>query len=121
MDAFENAARVNGTRDRRHRVEHIEVPQLAEIARFKPLGVIASTQALFANPDENTLGAYAGALGPDRTSRAMAFKEIDDSGAVQAFGSDWPVPQRRPARPSRAIRSRRVPISSRISRTTTAR
>ena len=91
MDAFENAARVNGTRDRRHRVEHIEVPQMAEIARFKPLGVIASTQALFANPDENTLGAYAGALGPDRTARAMAFKGIDDSGAVQAFGSDWPV------------------------------
>ena len=91
LDAFENAARVNGTSGRRHRVEHIEVPQLAEIARFKALGVIASTQALFANPDENTLGAYAGALGPDRAARAMAFKAIDDAGAVQAFGSDWPV------------------------------
>ena len=91
LDAFENAAKVNGTSGRRHRVEHIEVPQLAEIARFKPLGVIASTQALFANPDENTLGAYAGALGPERAARAMAFKAIDDSGAVQAFGSDWPV------------------------------
>ncbi len=91
LDACENAARVNGTTGRRHRVEHIEVPQSAEIARFKPLGVIASTQALFANPDENTLVAYAGALGPDRASRAMAFKAIDDSGVVQAFGSDWPV------------------------------
>ena len=91
LDAYENAARVNGTSGRRHRVEHIEVPQAAEIARFKPLGVIASTQALFANPDENTLGAYAGALGSERVTRAMAFKAIDDSGAVQAFGSDWPV------------------------------
>ncbi|HQZ17337.1 MAG TPA: amidohydrolase [Vicinamibacteria bacterium] len=91
LDAYENAARVNGTSGRRHRVEHVEAPQSAEIARFKPLGVIASTQALFANPDENTLGAYAGALGPERASRAMAFKAIDEAGAVQAFGSDWPV------------------------------
>jgi|CXWL01.1.fsa_nt_gi predicted amidohydrolase YtcJ len=91
LDAFEHAARVNETSGRRHRVEHIEVPRQADIARFKPLGVIASTQALFANPDENTLGAYATVLGSDRTSRAMAFKAIDDSGAVQAFGSDWPV------------------------------
>ena len=91
LDAFENAARINGSSGRRHRVEHIEAPQMAEIARFKPLGVIASTQALFANPDENTLGAYAGALGPERAARAMAFKALDDAGAVQAFGSDWPV------------------------------
>ncbi len=91
LDAFENAGRVNKTSGRRHRVEHIEVPQQAEITRFKTLGVIASTQALFANPDGNTLGAYVGALGSDRATRAMAFKALDDSGAVQAFGSDWPV------------------------------
>lgn len=91
LDAFENAARVNGTSGRRHRLEHIEVPQPEDIARFKPLGVIASSQALFANPDENTLGPYASALGPVRAERAMPFKAIDDSGAVQAFGSDWPV------------------------------
>ena len=26
LDAYENAAKVNGPRDRRHRVEHVEVP-----------------------------------------------------------------------------------------------
>lgn len=91
LDAYENAAGVNRTSGRRHRVEHIEAPTLSDIARFKPLGVIASTQALFANPDDNTLGPYEGALGPERAARAMAFKAIDDAGAVQAFGSDWPV------------------------------
>ena len=66
---------------------------MADVARFKPLGVIASTQALFATPDDvdNTGGPYYGNLGPDRAARAMAFKAIDDAGAVQAFGSDWPV------------------------------
>ena len=30
-------------------------------------------------------------LGPERARRALAFKAIDDAGAVQSFGSDWPV------------------------------
>jgi len=91
LDAYERAARSNGTSGRRHRVEHIEVPTRADIARFAPLGVIASTQALFANPDQNTFDVYAPTLGPDRASRAMAFRSLDEAGAVQAFGSDSPV------------------------------
>jgi predicted amidohydrolase YtcJ len=75
---------------RRHRVEHLEVPRLQDLPRFKSLGVVASTQALFARPDKGTMDVYVPALG-DRVSRAMPFKAIDDAGAVQAFGSDWPV------------------------------
>jgi predicted amidohydrolase YtcJ len=91
LDAYENAAKQNGTSGRRHRVEHIEVPAISDYPRFAALGVIASTQALFANPDETTLGNYAVLLGPERASRANAFKHFDDAGAVQAFGSDYPV------------------------------
>ena len=91
LDAYENAAKVNGPRDRRDRVEHIEAPRFEDIARFKPLGVIASTQPLFMYPNKNHLEVYVPMLGPERAKRAMAFKTIDDSGAVQAFGSDWPV------------------------------
>ncbi len=91
LDAFEQAAKDNGTTGRRHRVEHIEVPALADLPRFKALGVIASTQAMFASPDAITLTNYAPALGPARASRSNAFKLFDDAGAVQAFGSDYPV------------------------------
>ena len=91
LDAYENAAKVNGPRDRRDRVEHIEAPRFEDIARFKPLGVLASTQPLFMYPNKNHLEVYAPMLGPDRAKRAMAFKTIDDSGALQFFGSDWPV------------------------------
>ncbi len=91
LTAFEYAAKANGTTDRRHRVEHVEVPLLADLARFKALGVVASTQALFAEPDANHLQVYLPTLGPERAARAMAFKAIDDAGVVQAFGSDWPV------------------------------
>ena len=91
LDAFEHAARANGTTGARHRVEHVEVPALDDLPRFKALGVIASTQAIFALPDETTLKNYAPALGPARASRAVAFKLFDDAGAWQAFGSDYPV------------------------------
>jgi predicted amidohydrolase YtcJ len=91
LDSFEHAAKANGTNGKRHRVEHIEVPLLSDYPRFKKLGVIASTQALFANPDATTLNNYAVLLGPARASHANAFKLFDDAGAVQAFGSDHPV------------------------------
>jgi predicted amidohydrolase YtcJ len=91
LTAFEHAARANGTRGRRHRVEHVEVPRLADLRRFPAAGVIASTQAMFPYPNENHLGVYVPTLGPERAKRALAFRSIDDAGAVQAFGSDWPV------------------------------
>jgi predicted amidohydrolase YtcJ len=90
LDAFEHALRVNGPRDRRHRVEHGEVIDPADTPRFKKLGVVASMQAIFATPDENALNNYAPLLG-ERAANAMAFAALDASGAVQAFGSDYPV------------------------------
>ena len=91
LDAYEAVARRNGPRDRRHRIEHLEVPDPADIPRFKALGVIASTQAVFASPDATALQNYVPLLGPERAARAMPFKALDDAGAVQAFGSDYPV------------------------------
>ena len=91
LTAFERAARANGTSGRRHRVEHVEVPRMADLPRFKAAGVVASTQAMFPYPNRNHLGVYVPTLGPERARRALAFKAIDDAGAVQAFGSDWPV------------------------------
>ena len=91
LNAFEYAAKINGTTGRRHRVEHAEVPLLSDLARFKQLGVIASTQAMFANPDATVLQNFASLLGPNRASHADSFKIYDDAGIVQAFGSDWGV------------------------------
>jgi len=91
LTAFERGARANGTTGRRHRVEHLEVPRTADLPRFKAAGVIASTQAMFPYPNRNHLDVYVPTLGPERARRALAFKAIDDAGAVQPFGSDWPV------------------------------
>ena len=92
LTAFERAARANGT-------TRPPPPRRARrgAAHGRPAAVqgggqsIASTQAMFPYPNRNHLGVYVPTLGPERARRALAFKAIDDAGAVQAFGSDWPV------------------------------
>src|SRR5262245_57862347 len=91
LNAFEYAAKTNGTSGRRHRVEHAEVPLLSDLPRFKQLGVIASTQAMFASPDATVLENFAMLLGPERAAHADSFKIYDEAGVRQAFGSDWGV------------------------------
>jgi predicted amidohydrolase YtcJ len=91
LDAYENAAKVNGTNDRRHRIEHIETISAEDIPRFGKLGVIASFQPLHAYPDDDTLQVWARNAGPERTQRAWAWRSVESSGGVLAFGSDWPI------------------------------
>ncbi len=91
LDAYAHVTTTNGPRDRRHRVEHVEVPSPADLPRFASLGVVASTQAMFASPDVITLTNYAPVLGPARASLSNSFAQFDRAGAVQAFGSDYPV------------------------------
>jgi predicted amidohydrolase YtcJ len=91
LDAYENAARVNGTKDARHRIEHIEDISADDIPRFGKLGVIASMQPLHAYPDDDTLKAWAPNVGPERAQRGWAWHSIQAAGGILAFGSDWPV------------------------------
>ena len=92
LDAYENAETQNHKKgDRRPRIEHIETIAQSDIPRFGKLGVIASMQPLHAYPDSNTLDVWARNAGPDRASRAWAWKSIAAAGGRLAFGSDWPV------------------------------
>ncbi|MBU6367797.1 MAG: amidohydrolase, partial [Gemmatimonadetes bacterium] len=109
LDAFAHAQRANGRRDSRHRVEHVEVPDPTDVPRFKALGVVASTQAIFATPDVTTLTNYAPLLGPARAARSNSFRQFDDAGAVQAFGSDYPVFPMAPLEGIRVAVTRQTP------------
>jgi predicted amidohydrolase YtcJ len=93
LDAYENAARVNPppARGRRHRIEHIETIDPADIGRFAKLGVIASMEPFHGNPSPNQIEVWEGNIGPDRASRGWACHSISDAGGRLAFGSDWPV------------------------------
>jgi predicted amidohydrolase YtcJ len=91
LDAYENAAKENGSHDRRHRIEHIETITAEDIPRFGKLGVIASFQPLHAYPDDNTLLVWLPHAGHERAQRAWPWHSVESSGGVLAFGSDWPI------------------------------
>jgi predicted amidohydrolase YtcJ len=91
LDAYEEAAKNNGTEDARHRIEHIEDVSEADIPRFGRVGVIASMQPLHAYPDEDAFEAWVPSVGQERARRAWAWHSIQAAGGVLAFGSDWPI------------------------------
>ena len=92
LDAYEAAGRINGRRDARHRVEHIELIDPGDVPRFRELGVVASMQPLHASRPEQ--GRYLGWLekvGRDRWPHAFPWRTLHEAGAPLAFGTDWPV------------------------------
>lgn len=88
LDGYEAARMANGPRDSRHRIEHIEMVDLADIPRFAQLGVIASFQPLHAPQGESPTTE---GIGPDRAAHAYAWAALHRAGAVVAFSSDWPI------------------------------
>lgn len=88
LDMFSEINKLNGPRDRRWRIEHAQHLRPADIKRFSQLGVIASVQPYHAVDDGRWLEKR---IGSERCATAYAFKSLLDSGAVLAFGSDWPV------------------------------
>jgi predicted amidohydrolase YtcJ len=76
------------TGDRRWRVEHAQIIDPADIARFAKHGIIASMQPVHQTSDRLMAEAR---LGPERLSGAYAWRSLLDAGATLAFGSDTPV------------------------------
>jgi hypothetical protein len=88
LDVYERLEKEDGPRDRRDRIEHAQTLLPGDIARFAQLHVIASVQPYHAIDD----GRWAEKrIGPERVKYTYAFRSLMDSGAVVAFGSDWPV------------------------------
>lgn len=89
LDALERAAEVNGPRDRRHRIEHLEYASPDAPARMARLGVTASMQPVHADPA--IFDNWAAMLGDDRVDRAFAWPEYEAAGALLAFSTDAPT------------------------------
>jgi hypothetical protein len=88
LDFYQHLENEDGPRDRRLRIEHAQHLTAVDIPRFAQLHVIASMQPYHAIDD----GRWAQKrLGPERIRYAYDFRSLLDSGAILAFGSDWPV------------------------------
>jgi predicted amidohydrolase YtcJ len=89
LNAFERAAAANGPRARRHRIEHAQVVDAADLPRFRRLGVIASMQPTHATSDMRWAETRIGH--PRAVEGAYAWRSLLDAGATVVFGTDFPV------------------------------
>lgn len=106
FDAFEQAeagakakgARApDGTQNYRLRIEHAQVTNPLQVARFRELHVIASMQPCHLLTDMHWALAR---LGPVRASHSYAWAEFLNHGVTLAFGTDYPV---EPVNPFRGL------------------
>jgi predicted amidohydrolase YtcJ len=84
LDAF---AAATGP-DLRLRIEHAQVTNPLQVAKFKELKVIASMQPNHMLTDMNWAGTR---LGPKRAAHSYAWAEFLKKGVTLAFGTDYPV------------------------------
>jgi predicted amidohydrolase YtcJ len=93
LDAYEAASKANPApaAGRRHRVEHAETIDPADFPRFKLQNTIVSYMPFHANPTPAQLTVWTTNIGPDRSSRGWICRTMQQAGARQVFGSDWPV------------------------------
>ena len=97
LDAVAHARTVNGPRDARHQVVHVECLNTSDLPRFAELGVVACMQPRHASPEIAGPGhAWAEAVGERRWHQAWPLRSLRDHGAVLAFSSDWNVAEMEP-------------------------
>lgn len=92
IDGYEAAGRANGFRDMRHRIEHIELIDRADVPRLGQLGITASVQP--PHPPgamDFPMSTMETVFHKDRWVDAYLWKSLGDAGAQIAYASDWPV------------------------------
>jgi len=87
ISTYEQLAKKYG-RDRRWRIEHLQIADPADIPRLAPAGIIASMQPTHQTSDRPMAEKR---LGPNRLAGAYAWQSVLKSGAKLAFGTDFPV------------------------------
>jgi hypothetical protein len=88
LDVFEAVAKANGPRDRRDRIEHAQIVEPMDFARFAQLKVIASMQPSHQTTD---MRWAEDRIGPVRIKGAYAWATLLKSGVRLAFGTDYDV------------------------------
>ncbi|MEJ7808534.1 MAG: amidohydrolase family protein [Telluria sp.] len=88
LDAYQKLIGQTASRHQRHRMEHAQVVDVADIARFKSIGIIPSMQPTHATSDMNMAEKRVGA---QRIKGAYAWRTFLKQGSRIACGSDFPV------------------------------
>ncbi|WP_336660466.1 amidohydrolase [Leucobacter sp. USHLN153] len=89
LDVIEHCVRVNGPRNRRHRIEHLESVADDTIIRMAELGVIASMQPVHCDPA--VLDNWKAQLGDERQELGFPWHKFRDAGVAVTLGTDAPT------------------------------
>ena len=95
LDAIAHARQVNGARDARHQLVHIELAAAQDLGRFRQLGVVACMQPRHCAADVGG-PEWRAAVGPARWPLAWPARSLQQAGAALAFSSDWNVAEMDP-------------------------
>ena len=87
LDAFEATRSEWQPRGLRQRIEHAQLLDAADVARFAELGVAASVQFSHAPSDRD----LADRLWAGKTERSYAYRSLLEAGTLLANGSDAPI------------------------------
>lgn len=89
ISAVENAIRTNGTLLRRHRIEHLELVDRADVERLAALGITPSMQPVHVDPVNADF--WRSQLGDERADQGFPWSWMTEAGARLAFGTDSPT------------------------------
>jgi len=96
LDAIERVIEVNGARDRRPLLAHLEVIDPDDIPRFDALGAYANFQPLWASPDSYITELTQPVIGPERSEWLYPIGAVAEAGGMIVAGSDWSVSSMNP-------------------------
>ncbi|MHA7304251.1 amidohydrolase [Arthrobacter sp. TMN-49] len=91
LDAVEQARTVNGARDNRHHLAHLQVVRPVDVPRFAALDAAANLQALWACHEDQLDELTLPFMDAEAENRHYPFGELAAAGAQLVAGSDWAV------------------------------
>jgi len=88
LDAYEAVEKEDGPRDRRWRIEHMEVVAASDRPRLAQLQILAAFQPWCCASLDEPWGA---GVGTARMADGIPWHDVISAGATLIMGSDWPV------------------------------
>ena len=91
LDAFAHAVKLNGKRDSRNLITHLQLVAPDDILRFKKLGVIAVTQPYWFMKDDYYYNIQVPYLGQERADAEYPMESFFKVGVTVTSSSDYSV------------------------------
>lgn len=91
LDAVGVARRTNGWSPQRHQLAHLQLVAPGDRNRFRLLGAVANVEGMWARYNTPAVQMLEPYIDQERRDWQYPFRDIVDSGAMVAGGSDWPI------------------------------